>query len=446
MRNFQTEFWRTLQGHKDATALVRRGDEGELETRSFWEWTRRVQRLAIAMLDEGFEAGTRVAIVAQNSQDWIDFAFASWLVGGCLVPLVSDRSRGETLKACARSGASWIAVEDVHALEHVRGQGEGMPEHLQWVCFKAKDAPESGNVHTLDEFDERGRSLAVRGRVDELAEHIYGLELDAPALILFDPEDVEDPHGAYFNGEKVAHMLRWLGDDLRFEPEEDRLACALNFGWFQGWLLTAAWLLEGGAVAQGSSIRETLDDLAVLSPTHLVCGPAYLEHRTIDLREKLADVPEFATAQQEDGGSVLSGFLERITERGAHKLFFAPFEKALGGRLEQALLVGGRLPDDVYDALSQSSLSLLGVWGLPEAGISHMERPGAQRRGSVGRPVQGYVCKIENAKGDEEGPILLRSQALFDGYWDGEGPREKDGDWLRTGAVGRVSSGYLYLA
>ncbi|MGM0556675.1 MAG: AMP-binding protein, partial [Myxococcota bacterium] len=400
MRNFQTDFWRTLQGYKEITAFVRRGEDGSLQERSYWEWTRRVQRLAIAMLEEGFESGTRVAITAQNSQDWIDFAFATWLVGGCLVPLVSDRSREETLKACARSGVSWIAVEDVDALDRIRGQGDSMPSHLKWVCFDGADAPKSGNVHALGEFDERGRSLALRGRVDELAEHIYGLELDAPALILFDPEDAEDPHGAFFSGRKVARMLGWLGDDLRFDPDSHRLANVLNFGWFHAWLITAAWLMEGGAVAQGASIRDTLDALEVSSPTHLVCGPAFLEHRTIDLREKLADVPEFMKAREEDSGSALSGFLERITDRGAKKLFFAPFEKALGGQLEQAFLVGGRLPDDVYDALSQSSLSLLGVWGLPEAGISHMERPGAQRRGSVGRPVQGYVCKIEDSKAD----------------------------------------------
>ncbi len=445
MRNFQTDFWRKLQGYKEVTAFVRRGDEGGLEERSYWQWTRRVQRLASAMLDEGFEAGTRVAIVAQNSQNWIDFAFATWLVGGCLVPLVSDRSRDETLTACARSGVSWIAVEDVRALEDVRGQGGQMPPSLNWVCFEAREAPESDTVHTLDEFDERGRSLAVRGRVDQLAEHIYGLDKDAPVLILFDPEDAEDPHGAFFSGEKVARMLGWLGDDLRFDPESDRLVAALNYGWFQSWLITAAWLLEGGCAAQEGSIRGTLDGLEVLSPTHMVCGPAFLEHRTIDLREKLADVPEFTTAREEDSGSPLTGFLERITERGAKKLFFAPFEKSLGGRLEQALLVGGRLPDDVYDALSQSDLSLLGVWGLPEAGISHMERPGAQRRESVGRPVQGYVCKIEGAKGTRPGQILLRSQALFGGYWDDEGPREQLGQWLQTGEVGHVESGYLYL-
>ncbi|HSN84065.1 MAG TPA: AMP-binding protein, partial [Polyangiales bacterium] len=90
-------------------------------------------------------------------------------------------------------------------------------------------------------------------------------------------------------------------------------------------------------------------------------------------------------------------------------------------------------------------LPVLGIWGLPECGVSHLERLGARERGSVGRPVQGYVCKIADAKGEEPGEILIRSDVLFEGYWDETGPREIVDGYLRTGVEGRVESGFLFL-
>ena len=83
--------------------------------------------------------------------------------------------------------------------------------------------------------------------------------------------------------------------------------------------------------------------------------------------------------------------------------------------------------------------------GLPESGISHLERPGSRERRSVGRPVQGYVCKLADAKTGATGEVLVRSDVLFDGYWDGTGPRAVEDGYLRTGIEGRIESGFLFL-
>lgn len=440
MRNFATHLWRRLQQHREARALVRVAEDGGLEVRDFWTWTRRVQRLALALLDSGFEEGERVAMVAKNSQDWIDLGFAVWLVGGCLVPLVPERDRRETLRACARSGSTWIVVDDAEALAALRGGGEGLPGGLQWVCMEGEGG---GAYHALGSLDARGRSLVVRGGVNRLGEHIYGVRGETPALIVFDPERADDPHGAYFSGEKVAKMLGWLGEDLRFEASEDRLVSALNYGWYASWLITAAWLLAGGAVCQEASIGETVGAMEALAPTHLICGSAFLEYRTQALRESVARLTEMGREEGQEGP--LAKFLERVTEKSAQALFYEPFKRELGGELRQALVIGEGVPEGLREALARSELALLAVWGVPEAGVTHMERPGVQRGGSVGRVVQGYACKVEGARGEQSGEVLVRSEALFDGYWDEMGPREVRDGWLRTGCIGSLSSGYLTL-
>ncbi|MFW5968435.1 MAG: AMP-binding protein [Persicimonas sp.] len=444
MHNFPTHFWRKFQDDKDRTALVCIDEEGVRTELTYWEWTRRVQRLALALVEEGFQPGARLGMVAPTCRDWLDLAFASWLVGGCLVPVAHGASRSKTLRALARSGCEWIAIDDGPALRRLRGSNDDLPEHLQWIAFDGAGSSEKRGVHDLAELDELGRSLAVRGRVDDLAEIIYEVDADQPTLILFEPTLGDDPHGAYFRGASVGQMLAWLGEDLQFEDGE-LLVTTREFADYRAWLMTAATLLQGVPVATTEAREPIGTHLEQLRPTRLVCDRAFLTKRA----DKLLDRVESSSKSLEaDGGADggLGSMLREVGKKAARRLFYDPLDRAFGGRLAAAYVVDGSLPEDLAGVLDRANLTPLGLYGTPESGISHIERPGARREGSVGRPVQGYTCKIEGAKRGASGPILVRSDVLFDDYWDGDGPREVDENgWLQTGDEGRIESGYLFL-
>jgi long-subunit acyl-CoA synthetase (AMP-forming) len=385
-------------------------------------------------------------MLAPSGRSWLDLAFATWLVGGCLVPIRPDRQRGTTLKALARTGTEWIVVQDAEEWQYLRGKNGKIPEHLHWIAFEdSADWPSSRRFFTLDGLDQRGRSLAVRGRVDDLAKVIYGVDPKQPSLILFSANLSDDPHGAYFSGEKVGEMLDLLGEDLLLE-DHARLAATIEYGVFPAWLLTAATLLKGKEIATASSPAVLRANLNKLAPTRLVCGPAFLDDRAKRLRDQLEESSETLEA---DGGAANGGLgsvLGRMGKEAARRLFYDPLGRQFGGKLDSIYLVGGSLEDDVTEVIDRTDLTLLGLYAKPECGISHIERPGARRLGSVGRPVQGYACKIDGAKRGQPGEILIRSNVLFDGYWDDQGPRDRDDKgWLRTGERGHIESGYLFL-
>jgi long-chain acyl-CoA synthetase len=445
MHNFPTHFWRKFQGFKERTAVAFADERGKVVEHSYWEWTRRVQRLAIALMDAGFEPGERMGMVGRSGRKWLDLAFASWLVGGCVVPIRPDRGRSKTLRALARTGAEWIAVQDEGEWRYLRGKNKKLPDHLRWIAFEAGEGwPDGRRFFDMESLDARGRSLAVRGRVDDLAAVIYEVDPDAPALILFESDLGDDPHGAYFSGKKVAEMLELLGEDLQLDPS-DRLAATLEYSSSPAWLMTAATLLQGAQIAAASSTDAVRANLHALRPTRLICGPSLLDDRAQKLRDALEESSE---SLQADGGagSGLGALLGRAGKEAARRLFFDPLDRQFGGALDAAYLVGGGLPEDVTDVLDKTDITLLGLFATPEAGISHIERPGARRLGSVGRPVQGYACKIAGAKRGQTGEVLIRSHVLFDGYWDGDGPRSVNEDgWLHTGRRGHIKSGYLFL-
>lgn len=462
MRNFPTHFWKRFQDHKERTAFISPGDPKSgnkpPSTETYWEWTRRVQRLALGLMDAKITPGTRVGMVAPNSQQWLDTAFAAWLIGACIVPLTPDRDRRETLRCLARSGCDWIVVRNEKARLDLRGQSESFPEHLQWLILEdappaTKSSTTNTPVHYFQTLDTTGRDLGRRGHLNKLAERTYALDATDPALILFEPEPGPDPQGAFYSGQKLAAMLEHLGRDLPL-GDDATLAVLLSYGWLSAPLITTAALLNGHCIATAPSLSELNDNLPTLRPTHLVCGPAFLESQSDTMRKRIESAPDFIKKISSLGTDTTSTTLDSLTravgtlgERAVQKLLYDPLIKELGGRLKSIYVWNGRTPKDVYDLLDHLNIEVLGHFGLPECGISHIEHPGAHRPNSVGRPVQGYICKIDAATANRpSGHILIRSETLFDGYWSQTGPRHiDDNGYLHTHITGHIQSGYLFI-
>jgi long-chain acyl-CoA synthetase len=447
MRNFPTHFWQLFQERKDETAFEIVAEDGTTATESYWEWTRRVQRIAVAFYESDLEAGDRVGLIVPNRQEWYDLAFGIWLAGGVVVPLSPEADRSTLLKCLGRSGCRWIVAANGDEYQRIRGQGTQMPDDLSWMVVEWDGETSLGDATTLTQFLEKGRSLVARGRVDDLAERIYNIEASAPAVVLFEHPPGDDPHGAFFEGDDLAEMLDGLGSSLPFGADA-RPAVLRSLADPRASLVAVATLLEGRTLGVGrapNDLRTRLDDL---HPTHLLCDADYLVETTRRWRDRIEQAPEFMQGTEDDGEDGQLGFgslLSSIGERAAERLFYQPLRNTFGGELRAFLLVGPELPADVEKVIESSETSVLDVYGHPECGVSHLEQPGSRKPGAVGRPVHGYKCRIDEPNDDGVGEVLIASEFLFEDYWDGSGPKTIEDGWLYTGDLGRIDNGRLYL-
>lgn len=446
MRNFGMKLWQQLAQHKDRVALVELDAQGQRQETTYSDWLKQLQRVCVGLMERGLEPGQRVGFSAQNCQEWLTLAMACWLVGGCVVPLMPGKERRETLRCLARSGCDWIVVRDLEGLDHLRGQAGDLPDHLQWVVLQDGTLPQAPNISTLNKLQEEGRYRLLRGADKLLTKRIYDLSWENPTLILFDPERYDDPHGAYYTGAKLAQQIDHLLGDLMWE--DARLAVLVSYGWLHGMLLSIAALMGGHTVLGAPQMGQLMANIAALDPTHLISAPSFLEGQAKRWRQRLEQAPEFLRKMvdgEERQGFTFSRTLASFSERAAQKALYEPIRQDLGAHLKAIYVIDGKLQDEAYEILESIKVSPLGIFGLPECGISHIERQGAQQHGSVGRPVQGYACKIDRAKEGEPGPIMVRSEELFVEYWDKKGPRTITEGWLETGIHGAIRGGYLYL-
>jgi long-chain acyl-CoA synthetase len=139
------------------------------------------------------------------------------------------------------------------------------------------------------------------------------------------------------------------------------------------------------------------------------------------------------------------GFALRMQHRLYDDLVYSKLRAAMGGQVRWAVSGGAPLGATLGHFFRGIGLTILEGYGLTEttAGAT-LNLPGAQKVGSVGRPVPG--CSIRVA-GD--GEILIKGPHVFSGYWNNEAATrevfDEDG-WFRSGDIGRLDDdGYLFI-
>jgi long-chain acyl-CoA synthetase len=122
-----------------------------------------------------------------------------------------------------------------------------------------------------------------------------------------------------------------------------------------------------------------------------------------------------------------------------------PVRDQLGlARIKRAYTGGAPLGPDVFTFFHAIGVNLKQIYGQTEiCGIAVLHRDGDVRSATVGTPIPGTEMEIA-----DDGEILLRSSAVFTGYYRNEEAtaeaRTAEG-WLRTGDAGYLDEGHLVV-
>jgi long-chain acyl-CoA synthetase len=122
---------------------------------------------------------------------------------------------------------------------------------------------------------------------------------------------------------------------------------------------------------------------------------------------------------------------------------FGPVHRKFGGRLRFLVSGGAPLEPEVEAFWSKLGLEILQGYGLTETSpCLTIARPGEVVQGSVGQ----FLDSVEHRFG-EDGELQVRGPNVFGGYLEDPETTAQvfDGDWFRTGDIGEVRNGHLFL-
>lgn len=402
------------------TAAFRRAEQVNAEgiaiefgdRRTTWgEAGRRVRRMAGALRALGLEAGDRVAILANNSDRYLEYYFFTPWAGGVVVPLNTRWAAPENIYALNDSGSTILFVDDDFA--PMLDAFAGKLESVRTIVHMGDGPPPEGAL-SYETLLAEAEPAEDAGRADE---DLYG--------IFYTGGTTGTSKGVMLSHANiVTNMLNVLAS-LEFRQDDCWLHAAPMFH-----LADGSSILGITACAARHAIIPKFDPVAAMQAierhrvTYCLFVPTMLNMLVNHPR-----VDEF------DLTSV------RRTLYGASPMPVAVLQKAM------VVLKGWGFVQG-YGMTELSPLATTLEWRHHE-----VEGPNAGRLASCGRAVTGVEVGVFDETGapcpvGTIGEICCRGANVMQGYWNKPELTEqaiRDG-WMRTGDAGYMDAdGFFYL-
>jgi len=401
-----------------------------------------IRATAKGLIASGVQIGDRVAIMARTRYEWTILDFATWFAGGVVVPIY-DTSSAEQIDWILNDSHSVAIIVETPALAELVKTVQ--PSHTRHMWTMTDDVltvlREAGKHIGDDEIDRRRNALTPAS----LATLIYTSGTTGK------PKGVQLSHANFLSecGNVVQGaselFLKPGGSTLLFLP------VAHVFG----------RMVQIGAISAGLHMAHCSDpvgrlpmDLASFKPTFVLAVPRIFEkiYNGAEAKAEAAGKGDIfrkaaavAIAYSEALDKKKVSPILKLKHGLFDKLVYSKIRAGMGGRVEAAISGGAPLGARLGHFYRGAGVTVLEGYGLTEttAGAT-LNLVGAQRVGSVGRPIPGTSVKIA-----EDGEVLLRGPIVMDGYWQNQAANDEVFDserWFKSGDLGKLDEdGFLYI-
>ena len=435
-RRTAPELWReAIRAAPSEPAYLEEHEDGWKPV-SWAEAAERVDDLAHGLLARGVRHGDRVAVLSRTRLEWILLDWAVMSIGAVVVGLYPTSSAKECEYILEHSEAVLAFTEDeeqTHKLVSIRGS---LPSLREIIPFD-----------WLEKLEADGR-LARHLRPDPVAE-------DDLATLIYTSGTTGPPKGCMLTHRNLVTAATCVAEGL--QAPGDIVLVFLPLAHSYGRLAHQAATFRGATVAVVADVARVPEAMTAVRPHVLPAVPRVYEkvhastlgeiERAGGLRRKIGlwalGIGARASRARREGTSLPRSLALR--ERLADRLVFTKVRDRLGGRLRVGVSGAAPLSTDVMEFFHALGVPVIEGYGLTETGSSAtVNEPDDFRIGSVGRPVQGAEIRLA-----EDGEILIRSDAVFAGYYkepEATAAVLTEDRWFCTGDVGEIDGdGFLRI-
>lgn len=434
-------FQRTAAIDPDAVALRAPTDA---QTITWRQYADQVHQIAAGLAGLGVHRGDTVSLMMANRIEFYPLEVGAQHLGATSFSIYNTLSAEQLTHIFTNAGTKVVLCEGQY-VDRIRASGVDI-EHI--VCI---DEPYEGTL-TLEDL------IAAAPSDFDFESSWRAVQPEDVATLVYTSGTTGDPKGVELTHSILLYQVHALGDVLgmrfgdrttSFLPSAhiaDRVFCLYSQEVF-GTQITA--------VADANTLAAVLPDVR---PTYWGAVPR--------VWEKLKATIEFAADNEPDEA-----------KRAA-----LAWALGVAGKKAQALTAGDDVPADVADQWQQADeqvlsklrhklgldhlrwavsgaapipketlafffglgISIAEVWGMSELGaVATASHPGKARLGSVGTPLPGLECRLE-----DDGELLVRGPLIMKGYRkepqktaeaiDAEG-------WLHTGDIATIDEGYVRI-
>jgi long-chain acyl-CoA synthetase len=439
--NLTTSLWTDRRVAPDRPALAAPDGEG-FTTWTMLRFVDEVEALARGLIALGIGPGDSVAIFSATRIEFTLLDYAIWAAGAVAVPLYETSSAEQVAWILDDCGARLLLCEDASLAD----------VHTQ----VAQRTPTCERVLIID--DGALDLLRAAGSVvdaGEVAARVAATTTTAIATIVYTSGTTGRPKGCVLTHGNLlwdAAQVEEAGREFFFAGRRTLLFLPLAHIFAR--VIQICSVRSGVLLAFSRGIPSLSQELVTFRPDFILAVPRVFEKVYNGARQKAdadgkarifdlaaATAVRYSREQQEGHVSPRT----RLAHAAFDRLVYSKLRAALGGRARYAISGGAALGERLGHFFNGIGVQVLEGYGLTETSAgATINRPDAQRIGSVGKPVPGASVRI-----GEDGEIELAGRHIFQGYHrDPAATAEvmtEDG-WFRSGDIGHLDGeGYLFI-
>jgi long-chain acyl-CoA synthetase len=402
-----------------------------------------VQNVLLALHAIGLEPGDRIAIIGENSLEWLCADLAT-LAGGMPNVVVSPSLSDVTLlKILGHSRCRLTFVQNATSVGRLLNLKSQLPALSHIVVMEETDSNLPG-VLSFRQWVERGAQVAER-HLFEILESVHGNDL---ATIMYTSGSTGEPKGVMRTQDNLLSNISNGGEIALSKPEElFVIILSLNhlFGRF-GFLKSVA-TGRTTAIIEATELELNVKLLKGLAGTSLAVVPRVMERIWQSLLQEDGNGELWEQLEKLDGKKATLGYLNGDESRQFDALKATlkdGVKKSLGGRMKYISYAGAAMPPRIMRFFELIGIPLIGSYGSTECGGVTLSGIGDTKPGSLGKPFPN--CEVRIA---EDGELLVRGPTVTPGYFENPeatGEAIDPEGWFHTGDLGTIDAdGCLFI-
>ena len=403
-----------------------------------------VQKVLLALYAIGLAPGERVAIVGENSLQWLCADLAT-LAGGLpnviVSPTLSDLM---LLRILGHSRCRAAFVQNPTGVGRLLNLKSQLPA-LSHIVVMEGAASHLPDTVSFAQLVERGARVE-EARLFEILESVHGNDL---ATIMYTSGSTGEPKGVMRTQDNLLSNISNGGAIVRAAPEElFIIVLSLNHLFGRFGFLKSAVTGRTTAIIEATELELNVKLLERLAGTSLALVPRVMERIWQSMLEEDGNGELWERLETLDRKKTERAQLDDDQSRQFDELRATLkniVQKSLGGRIKYMSYAGAAMPPGIMRFFELIGIPLIGSYGSTECGGVTLSGIGDTKPGSLGKPFPN--CELQIA---EDGELLVRGPTVTPGYFENpEATREAiDAEgWFHTGDLGTIDAdGCLFIS
>ena len=395
---------------------------------SFEKFSADVTALGEYILNSGYKDGDRIALIGENSYNWVVAYFAVINSGNVVVPIDKELKANEIYRLINDSDSKMIihstsknsCIEEMKDLGIVTEKFLTMDDEFDSAICEGKKLIDSGSSMYSDVKIDREKMCAL----------------------IYTSGTTGVPKGVMLSNKNLATNA-YTAMSCMIIPDVTVALLPLNhtFG-IMASIICQLWM--GHTVFINSGLKTVLQDIQDAKPGHISVVPLYIENfykkiwQGIEKQGKTKLVKTMIS---------VSNALRKIGI-DLRRYLFKSIINNFGGNLEM-LISGGAPISDVYmKGFDDIGVTIINGYGITECSpIVALNRNNNIKYGTVGNPLRNTEIKIQDPDENGEGEIWVKGDIVMMGYYHNEEETArvlKDG-WFNTEDIGKFENNFLSI-